>query len=123
MTIGARLIDPTFWTLPLDQRMAELIPAREAGPFVDGSFDNLLTGETEHFTAVVRHAELCEISRRARDFCSGKGATALPDLPTEMLDFFGGVINMDASAASSPARSPRSRCRTCSTRSRRSAPR
>ena len=75
--------------------MAEFVAAREAGPFVASSFENLLTGETEQFTAVIRHAELCEISRRARDFCSGKGATALPDLPTEMLDFFGGFINMD----------------------------
>ncbi len=92
---GARLVDTEFWKLPLADRMAELIPLREASPFLESSFDNMLTGETESFTAVLRHAELCEISRRARDFCSGKGATALVDLPTEMLDFFGGFINMD----------------------------
>ncbi|HWL46064.1 MAG TPA: cytochrome P450 [Ilumatobacter sp.] len=95
MDAGARLVDSEFWKLPLERRMAEFIPMREAGPFVDGSFENFLTGETEPFTAVIRHAELCEISRRARDFCSGKGATALPDLPTEMFEFFGGFINMD----------------------------
>lgn len=90
-----RLLDPSFWKLPLHARMAELIPLREAGPFVDASFDNMLTGQTEPFTAVIRHQELLEISRRPEDFCSGRGATALPDFPAEMLDFFGGFINMD----------------------------
>jgi cytochrome P450 len=36
-----------------------------------------------------------EISRRPKDFCSGKGAVAIPDMPTEALDFFGSFINMD----------------------------
>lgn len=75
--------------------MAEFIPIREAGPFVASSFENMLTGETEHFRAVTRHAELIEISKRAKDFCSGKGAVAIPDMPAEALDFFGSFINMD----------------------------
>jgi cytochrome P450 len=28
-------------------------------------------------------------------FCSGKGATSIPDLPVEFLEFFGSMINMD----------------------------
>jgi cytochrome P450 len=36
-----------------------------------------------------------EISRRPRDFCSGNGAVAIADMPTEALDFFGSFINMD----------------------------
>jgi cytochrome P450 len=95
MMTGQRLIDPTFWQLPLDERMAELIPMRAAGPFVQASFENIFTGGTEEFTAVLGHAEVVEISRHPENFCSGKGATALVDFPTEMLDFFGGFINMD----------------------------
>jgi cytochrome P450 len=95
MMSGQRLVDPTFWKLPLDERMAELIPMRAGGPFVQATFENIFTGEAEEFTAVLGHAELVEISRHPEDFCSGKGATALVDFPTEMLDFFGGFINMD----------------------------
>ncbi len=95
MSFETRLIEPSFWRLPLDQRMAEFIPIREAGPFVSSSFENILTGETEHFRAVTRHAELIEISKRAKEFCSGQGAVAIPDLPAEALDFFGSFINMD----------------------------
>ena len=95
MMTGQRLIDPTFWKLPLDERMAELIPMRAAGPFVEATFENIFTGATEDFTAVLGHAELVEISRHPENFCSGKGATSLVDFPTEMLDFFGGFINMD----------------------------
>src|SRR3990170_3302008 len=95
MLSGQRLVDPTFWKLPLDARMAELIPLREAGPFVQASFENIFTDDTEEMTAVLRHAELLEISRHPENFCSGKGATSLLDFPTEMLDFFGGFINMD----------------------------
>jgi cytochrome P450 len=54
-----------------------------------------MTGETEHFVAATRYADVVEISKRPREFCSGKGAVAVPDLPTEALDFFGSFINMD----------------------------
>jgi cytochrome P450 len=90
-----RLIDPELWRLPLAERMRELGEMREATPFTPASFENPMTGETEHFVAATRYADVVEISKRPREFCSGKGAVAVPDLPTEALDFFGSFINMD----------------------------
>ncbi len=95
MQTEPRLIDPEFWRQPLDARMAEFIAIREAGPFTPSSFENIMTGETESFHAVTRYAEVVEISKRPKEFCSGKGAVAIPDLPEEALDFFGSFINMD----------------------------
>ncbi len=90
-----RLIDPEFWRQPLHARMEEFIEIREAAPFTPSSFDNIMSGETEHFFAATRYADVVEISKRPKEFCSGKGAVAIPDLPVEALDFFGSFINMD----------------------------
>ena len=95
MNDDTRLMDPQFWRQPLTDRMQEFIPIREAGPFARASFNNILTGETETFDVVTRFAELVDISKRPKEFCSGKGAVAIPDLPEEALDFFGSFINMD----------------------------
>jgi methyl-branched lipid omega-hydroxylase len=91
----ARLIDPSFWRQPLGDRMAEFAEIREEGPFTAVSFDNPMTGETERFHVVTRYAEVVEISKRPKEFCSGQGAVSIPDLPAEALDFFGSFINMD----------------------------
>ena len=95
MSDDTRLMDPQFWRQPLAARMQEFIPIREAGPFARASFSNMLTGEIEAFDVVTRFAELVEISKRPKEFCSGKGAVAVPDLPEEALEFFGSFINMD----------------------------
>src|SRR3546814_8866226 len=93
--IDSPLAQPSFWTLPLEERMAQFAEIREEGPFVPVKFDNPLTEERERFYAVTRFDEVVEISRRPLDFCSGKGAVSIPDMPTEALDFFGSFINMD----------------------------
>ena len=95
MSANARLIDPDLWRLPLAERMRELGEMREAAAFTPASFENPMTGETEHFVAATRYADVVEISKRPREFCSGKGAVAVPDMPAEALDFFGSFINMD----------------------------
>ena len=38
---------------------------------------------------------MVEISRRPLDFCSGKGSTAINDLPSDAMEFFGSFIVMD----------------------------
>ncbi|HEX5945431.1 MAG TPA: cytochrome P450 [Acidimicrobiales bacterium] len=95
METDARLTDPLFWRQPLADRMAAFAEIRETGAFTRASFPNPLTGETEVFYAVTRYDEVIEISRRPKDFCSGKGAISVPDLPAEALEFFGSFINMD----------------------------
>ena len=86
---------PEFWQLPLDQRMAQFAELREQGPFLPVEVQNPLSGATEQFQAVTRFDEVLEISRRPQDFCSGKGAVSIPDMPAEALEFFGSFINMD----------------------------
>src|SRR6478672_7089467 len=91
----AELIDPEFWRMPLEDRMARFAELREESAFLSASFDNPMTGLTETFWVTTRYAELVEISRRPEDFGSGRGAVSIPDLPAEALEFFGSFINMD----------------------------
>jgi cytochrome P450 len=91
----AELVDPQFWRMPLEARMARFAELREIGAFLPASFDNPMTGLTETFWVTTRYADVVEISRRPEDFCSGRGAVSIPDLPAEALEFFGSFINMD----------------------------
>ena len=91
----AELVDPQFWRIPLEDRMARFAALREIGPFLPASFENPMTGLTEAFWVTTRYAEVVEISRRPEDFCSGRGAVSIPDLPEDALEFFGSFINMD----------------------------
>jgi methyl-branched lipid omega-hydroxylase len=52
-------------------------------------------GNAIPFHAVVGHAELVEISRQPRVFCSGQGSISIQDMPAEALEFFGSFITMD----------------------------
>ena len=109
--------------------MALFAEIREQGPFVPVEFENPMPGLRERFYAVTRYDEVVEISRRPQDFCSGKGAVSIPDMPAEALEFFGSFINMDdprharqRGIVGPVVHAPPAR-RACSTRSRRSAPR
>lgn len=75
--------------------MREFATIREEGAFVEVEFENPMSMQTERFDAVTRYDEVVEISRRPQEFCSGKGAVSIPDMPEEALEFFGSFINMD----------------------------
>ena len=47
------------------------------------------------FWSITRHADVMHVSRHADIFCSGQG-TNIPDLPIEIAEFMGSMINMDA---------------------------
>lgn len=47
------------------------------------------------FWALTRHADVMHVSRHADLFCSGQG-TNIPDLPVEIAEFMGSMINMDS---------------------------
>jgi len=47
------------------------------------------------YYALTRHADIVEASRRPQDFCSGKGAISIPDMPGDMHEYFGSMISMD----------------------------
>jgi methyl-branched lipid omega-hydroxylase len=89
------ITDPAFWRQPLAARMAHFGELREQGPFTHAVIDNPMTGLQEAFYAVTSYAEIVEISRRPEDFCSGRGAVSIADMPAEAMEFFGSFINMD----------------------------
>jgi len=91
----ARIIDPLFWRQPLEDRMAEFAEIRELGAFLPIKIENPLIGAAETFYAITRFDEVVAVSKRPNDFCSSRGATSIFDLPTEMLEYFTGFINMD----------------------------
>jgi cytochrome P450 len=89
------LVDPAFWRQPLADRMAHFAELRETAPFLHVTFELPIAGITEECWAATRYAEVVEISRRPQDFCSGRGAVSVVDMPAEMMEFFGSFINMD----------------------------
>ncbi len=91
----ARIIDPLFWHQPLEDRMAEFAEIRELGAFLPVEVENPLIGAAETFYAITRFDEVVAVSKHPDDFCSSRGATSIFDLPTEMLEYFTGFINMD----------------------------
>ena len=94
-TPASRLVEATYWHQPLEERMAQFAEIREQGAILPIQVENVLSETIETVHAVTRYDEVVQISKRPDDFCSGRGATSLFDLPMEMLEFFGGFINMD----------------------------
>jgi len=52
-------------------------------------------GKGPGFWSLSRHADVMEVSRNPQRFISGQG-TNIPDMPLEIAEFFGSMINMDA---------------------------
>ncbi|MGB9344830.1 MAG: cytochrome P450 [Ilumatobacteraceae bacterium] len=90
-----QLIEPTFWRQPLADRMAQFADLREQGSILPVEVHNPMSESTETFHALTRYDEVVEVSKRPEEFCSGKGAVSIFDMPLEMLEFFGSFINMD----------------------------
>ena len=93
-----RFDDPLFWSQPIEQREGAFLLLRRERPM---SFHEEFQPPPEFplprgpgYWAVTRHADVVAASRRSDLFCSGKG-TNIPDLPEQMNEFFGSMINMD----------------------------
>ena len=96
MTIPAsQLAETTFWHQSLDERMAQFAEIRELGAVLPIQSYNALTDSDDTFYALTRFDEVVHVSKHPEQFCSGRGATSIFDLPMELLEFFGGFINMD----------------------------
>jgi cytochrome P450 len=91
----SQLIEPTFWRQPLADRMAQFADLREQGSILPVEVHNPMTESSEVFHALTRYDEVVQVSKRPDEFCSGKGAISIFDMPMEMLEFFGSFINMD----------------------------
>jgi len=90
------LSDTEFWGLPLTQRQAAfaVLRAEEHPPFF-AEPETPFAEPGPGYYALVRHADVVEASRNPEVFSSGRGATSIPDLPTEFNEYFGSMINMD----------------------------
>ena len=86
-----------FWSMPAKDRekvFAELRANRPISwhePVKNGMFED---PNDQGFWAVVRHADLVEVTRRPADFLSGEGI-AFESIPRELLDAAQGFIAMD----------------------------
>jgi cytochrome P450 len=92
---GLAISDADFWRRPLNERMADFAVLREQSAFIPNELGDTAIGEESSFYAVIRHAEVTEISRKPQLFCSGRGSTSIQDLPMEAAEYFGSFITMD----------------------------
>jgi cytochrome P450 len=89
-----KLADATFWSRPdRDACFAKLREERPVSWHEEFEYPGLPKGPG--FWAVTRWEDVWTVSRTPDVFISGKGSN-LSDLPTELLEFFGSMINMDA---------------------------
>ncbi len=90
------LSDITFWSLPESEREACFAKLRDEAPvrfFPEVDYPGVPAGPG--YWAVTRFEDVMTVSRTPQVFISGRG-TNMSDLPLEMLEFFGSMINMDA---------------------------
>jgi cytochrome P450 len=92
------LSSPEFWMRPIPEREAAFAALRRERPLsFHAEFEpppGLALPRGPGYWALVRHAEILEVSRSTELFCSGRG-TNIPDLPEAFNEFFGSMINMD----------------------------
>ena len=95
------LSDIAFWARPWDEREGAFQTLRHERPmpfFKEPEIPEALSAmipQGPGYYALTRHAHISEASRHPEIFESGRGATSIVDMPEEMLDFFGSMINMD----------------------------
>lgn len=91
------LSSPEFWTADRAWREGAFRTLRDEKPFA--FFEERVIEDAPFppgpgYYAVTRHDDIWQISRNPQLFCSGKGSN-IGDLPVEMNEFFGSMINMD----------------------------
>jgi cytochrome P450 len=87
-----------FWGLPEEVREGAFETLRQQDPvrfFEELQYEESSLPSGPGYWSITRHADILEVSRNPDLFSSARGATSLADLPPEMLEFFGGMINMD----------------------------
>ncbi len=90
------LSDPTFWVRARDWREAAFTTLRDVAPvrfFDEWDYGGPLP-KGPGYWALTRHEDIWHVSRNAELFCSSRG-TNIGDMPPELLEFFGSMINMD----------------------------
>lgn len=91
------LSDPEFWTRDRAFREGAFKTLRDESPFhffTERVIEDAPFPPGPGYRAITRHDDIWHISRNPQLFCSGKGSN-IGDLPVEMNEFFGSMINMD----------------------------
>jgi cytochrome P450 len=91
------LSSPEFWTQPRDWRDGAFKTLREQAPFQffkEVQIEDSPIPAGPGYRALTRHDDIWHVSRNPQVFCSGKGSN-IGDLPVEINEFFGSMINMD----------------------------
>ena len=84
-----------LWQAPEDVREATFRTLRREAPvrfFAEAEYQPFPAGPG--YWALTRYDDVWAVSRKPQLFCSGRG-TNIPDLPIEIAEFFGSMINMD----------------------------
>jgi cytochrome P450 len=88
------LSDPAFWLRPdRDGAFAKLRSERPVAFFEEFEYPGIPKGPG--YWAITRYDDVWTVSRNPQTFVSGKGSN-IGDLPIELAEFFGSMINMDA---------------------------
>jgi cytochrome P450 len=91
------LSNPEFWIQPREWRYGAFKTLREESPFhffEERMVENSPIPPGAGYRALVRHDDIWHVSRNANLFKSGAGSN-IGDLPVEINEFFGSMINMD----------------------------
>lgn len=95
------LSDAAFWDRPFDVREGAFQRLRRESPlafFEDPELDPtvaLFIPKGDGYRAVTRHADVLEVSRHPEIYSSAKGATSIQNMPVELLEYFGSMVNTD----------------------------
>ena len=103
VTLSADEIDLSsleFWELPWVERDAAFTILRHERPishYEEPSIENTLVEfpPGPGYFALTRHRDVATVSRHPDVFLSGPGAVSIMDLPTEMVEYFSGMISTD----------------------------
>ena len=88
------LSDMDLWGGPIEAREAAFTRLRAEDPIAWMELPATAFGDSGGYWSLTRHRDVLEASKRADEFCSGRG-TNLFDQPPDFLEFFGSMINMD----------------------------
>ena len=97
-TDDINLSELEFWARPLAEREGAFHRLRTERPlafFAEPVVQSDLVPVGPGYYAVTKYDDILEVSKNPELYCSGRGATSIPDMPDFMLDFFGSMINMD----------------------------
>ena len=87
----------SFWTAPRDWRYGAFKTLRDEAPFQffkEFVPEDSLFPAGPGYRALTRHDDIWHVSRNPQLFCSGNGSN-IGDMPQEINEFFGSMINMD----------------------------